>query len=143
MAKKNRLKKPKRSAPEEKGRFSSKETQDYDSQTPAFSLRFIQNGDYCFSSLDKELQAAFGEFIYRRKDLTWRQLRDIGRHGLGYEYIDTDSIKAAIPESLIPDNDKFMTFRFCGMRPVIGFRIHRTFYALWFDHNFSVYDHGS
>ena len=71
---------------------------------------------------------------------TWKQLNQYHRHGQGYEKINRDALKAPIPGFIKPDVN-FIAFRFSGKAPMVGFRDKSTFYILWFDARFDLYDH--
>jgi hypothetical protein len=117
------------------------ETVDHDGKPPIFSLERVQSGDYCFSVLDQESKSQFAEAIFRRRQLTWSQVKNLDRHGLGIEKIARTAIKAGIPKFITEEVDHFLAFRFNGKRPMVGYRLNDVFYVLWFDHNFTLYDH--
>nr|WP_314546724.1 hypothetical protein [uncultured Massilia sp.] len=114
---------------------------DYENNPPMFSLERIQAGEFCFSELSVDHKAAFGEAIYRRRSLAWKDINQAGRHGLGFEKIAKTSIRAPIPRFISDEFDHFLAFRFNGLRPMVGYRVRDVFYVLWFDSNFSLYDH--
>ena len=70
----NRIKKP---ATEKSHRINIPENINYDQKPPIFSLERIQAGDYCFSALDKDAKAQFAEAIFKRKSLTWGQVKTL------------------------------------------------------------------
>lgn len=121
--------------------ISSQETVNYDKRPPIFSLERIQNGNFCFSSLDQEHKAMFSEAIFRRKSITWSDIKFTDRHGLGTEKIPKSSIKAPIPPFITEDVEDFLVFRYHGKNPMVGYRQKDIFYVLWFDHNFTLYKH--
>jgi hypothetical protein len=122
-------------------RINISEPINYDQRAPIFSLERIQAGAYCFSALDKEGKAQFAEAIFKRKSLTWGQVKTIDRHGLGLEKIAKHSIKAAMPPFITDEFDDFIALRFNGKSPMVGYRLNDVFYVLWFDHNFTLYNH--
>lgn len=128
--------------PTKGARLAAIDPVDYEKTPPLFSLERIQAGDYCFSSMSTDCKAFFGDAIFRRRTLTWSEIKQAGRHGLGFEKIAKSSIKAPIPAFIKDDVDHFLAFRFNGMRPMVGFRQRDIFYVLWFDHNFTLYPHG-
>ncbi|WP_332420243.1 hypothetical protein [Vibrio metschnikovii] len=139
MAKK-KIKHPKANT---KSKITAKEVNfNYDDKTPIFSLERLQAGSFCLQCLDQEGKAFFAEAIFRRKNNTWREIKQMPRHGLGFEKIDRKSISAPIPNFITPDVDHFLSFRFHGKRPMVGYRQNDVFYVLWFDNNFTLYDHG-
>jgi hypothetical protein len=114
---------------------------DYDARPPVFSLERVQSGDYCFSVLDQENKAMFAECMFKRKNLTWREIKSSGKHQLGFEKIAKNAIKAPIPPYITEDEDSLLAFRYHGKRAMVGYRIHDVFYVLWFDPNFRLYKH--
>ncbi|MFK5948637.1 MAG: hypothetical protein QM500_07710 [Methylococcales bacterium] len=119
----------------------SQEPANYDGNPPIFSLEKLQTGKYCLSSLDQENKAKFADAIFRRKSLTWNQIKQIDRHGLGTEKIPKNKIKASIPKFITDDFEAFLVFRYNGLKPMVGYRQRDIFFVLWFDHDFSLYDH--
>lgn len=102
---------------------------------PAFSLRYIQhNLDDC----EKEEKAAFADAMYKRREMTWQEIETKPRHGLGCEVIKK-GLKVRTPDCV--GDRKILSLRFCGMKPMIGFREKEIFYVLWFDREFKIYKH--
>lgn len=135
---KRKIKKP---VTEKSNRINISETVDYDTMPPIFSLERVQNGDYCFSVLDKENKSQFAESMFKRRALSWSQVKSQGRHALGFEKIAKNSIKTRLPPFIKDDFEYFLAFRFNGLKPMVGYRIKDVFYVLWFDHNLTLYDH--
>jgi hypothetical protein len=114
---------------------------DYNSKVPVFSLEKIQQGKYCLSSLDKDHKSMFADSIFRRKALTWKEITQASRHGLGTEKIPRSSIKAPTPKFITEDLEEFLVFRYNGRAPMVGYRQRDVFFVLWFDHDFTLYKH--
>jgi len=114
----------------------------HDASPPIFSLEKVQDGKYCLSRLDQQNKAMFADSIFRRKSLTWKGIKDIGRHGLGTEKIAKSSINAPIPKFITDEVDNFLAFRYNGKCPMVGYRQRNVFFVLWFDHDFTLYNHG-
>lgn len=107
-----------------------------------FSLRYVQKG-FCFEDCDDQEKLDFAKTIFKRKDLSWREIRSAPRHGLGSEKIAKKSIRPPIPENKIPlGTTDFIALRFSSKKPMVGYRLGHTFYILWFDPKFELYDHG-
>lgn len=121
--------------------FASVQQINYEDKPPIFSLERLQNGEYCLQKLDTDGKANFAEAIFKRKELKWKDIKQCPKHGLGFEKIAKTSIKAPMPKFITPDVDHFLAFRFYGKRPMVGYRINDIFYVLWFDKNFTLYDH--
>lgn len=113
----------------------------YDQLPPVFSLEKIQQGKYCLSTLDQEHKAMFSEAIFRRKSISWNEIKRLDRHGLGTEKIPKSSIKAPIPKFITEEVNDFLVFRYKGMNPMVGYRQREIFFVLWFDHDFTLYPH--
>jgi hypothetical protein len=110
---------------------------------PKFSLEFLSKA-YCLSSCEQQEKAAFADAIFTLTQLTWAQIGQAPRHGLGFEKIARSAItgsSAAIP-SVVTDDVNIIAFRFFGKAPMVGFRREDTFYVVWLDRAFSLYDHG-
>ena len=123
-------------------RVAAETVQDYDAMPPIFSLERLQAGSYCLSVLEKDDKAAFADAIFKRKNLTWAEIKQVGRHGLGFEKINKKIIRPSIPPFITEEIDSFLAFRFSGKKPMLGYRVKNVFYVLWFDHDYTVYDHG-
>jgi hypothetical protein len=115
---------------------------DYDSKPPIFSLERLQSGKYCHSALDKDHKAAFSDAIFKRKSISWRELKSSGKHGLGFEKIAKKSISEKLPAFITQEADNLLAFRFKGKAPMVGYRVKDVFYVLWFDRDFTLYNHG-
>lgn len=118
----------------------SPDTPDYNKQSPVFSLEFLQK-PYCISDCNRDQKASILDSIHSRCQVPWSELINSGRHKLGTEKIRAGDIKAAIPQRFAEET-YFLAFRAIGMAPAVGVRIGRTFYVLWIDHDFSLYNHG-
>jgi hypothetical protein len=79
--------------------------------------------------------------LERLSGLVWHQIQSAPRHGLGSEKIPRNAIKVGIPLFLTEDVD-LLAIRFSGKKPMVGYRDGTIFNILWFDWNFSLYDHG-
>ncbi|CAI9007967.1 hypothetical protein [Pseudomonas sp. IT-P294] len=111
-----------------------------DLKPPVFSFEYLQQG-YCVSDCSAEERGGVLGKIRVLSQLTWQQLRQAPRHGLGYEIIDRSSLKPAIP-LVVTEDVHLIAFRAIGMAPMVGFRFGRIFHVLWVDRAFTLYDHG-
>lgn len=118
-----------------------KEGESYDDYCILFSLERVQQGNFCFSKLNKDNKVQFSEAMFKRKNLTWKSIKNEGRHGLGFEKISKMAIKAPIPKFITADVKHFLAFRYHGKQPIVGYRQKNIFYVLWFDSNFKLYNH--
>ena len=106
---------------------------------PKFSLEYLQER-YCISKCEKTDKAAFADKLRELSQLTWAQIKSSGRHQHGYEKIRKASIRVSIPTHITDDVD-LIAFRFSRNKPMVGYRDREVFYILWFDRDFSLYDH--
>lgn len=107
---------------------------------PTFSLRYLR-GDYCLSKCEKEQKAAFADTLHKLSQMTWQEIFQAHKHGLGCEKISRDAIKSGIPTE-ISEDVKFIAFRFYGKAPMVGYRVDSVFYVVWLDRDYTLYDHG-
>ncbi len=131
----------KKQKPKQGNLVKSFEPTDYDQKPPIFSLEKLQPGKYCLSALDQENKAMFSDAIFRRRNLTWNEIKRTDRHGLGIEKIAKNSIKAPTPKFITEDMSFYLAFRYNGKKSMVGYRQRDVFYVLWFDSDFSLYDH--
>lgn len=107
--------------------------------TPVFCLAQMRSG-HSVSDCNQEHQAAFAVALYERAKMTWLDITLASRHGLGIEKIARSSFRVAIPPEITPDVE-FISMRFHGTAPMVGYRNGRTFHILWLDADFTVYRH--
>lgn len=112
-----------------------------DSLFISFNLKHV-TGRYCLTRCDKNELSAFAKKIHRLSQMTWAQIKAAPRHKLGTEKID--SLDDKLPQEAKDKGRQAIALRFDGFKPMVGYRGDRdTFYIVWFDRNFSLYDHGS
>lgn len=112
-----------------------------DDKKPKFSFCYVQSS-HCINGCQRDEKAGLTDKMYRISQLTWKQIKSADRHGLGFEKISRDAIKAGIPAHVTEDVDHFLAFRFSGTKPMVGYRLGSTFFVLWLDRGFNLYDHG-
>jgi hypothetical protein len=96
---------------------------------------------YSLSVCTKEEKAAFADTLDRLSQVTWAEISKSSRHGLGYEKIAQNSIRATIPKHIKKDDIIFIAFRFYGKAPMVGYRKNTIFHILWIDRDFTLYQH--
>jgi len=121
--------------------IKSDEPINYNQSPPIFSLEKLQPGKYCLSNLDQENKAMFADALYKRKSLTWNEIKQAHRHGLGTEKVPKNAIKAPTPRFITEECKHYLVFRYHGKKPMVGYRKGEVFYILWFDADFTLYDH--
>jgi len=108
---------------------------------PIFCLKYLDRNSYSLNVCTKAEKAAFADTLDRLSQLTWAEISKSHRHGLGYEKIAKNSIRATIPTH-IQDDVTFIAFRFYGKAPMVGYREGTIFHLLWIDRAFTLYHHG-
>lgn len=97
--------------------------------------------DFCLQRCETAEKAAFADAIFQLAQLPWSQIMQLPRHGMGCEKIARTAISGGIPAALTEDTN-IIAFRFHGKAPMVGFRREDTFYVVWLDRAFKLYDHG-
>ena len=114
---------------------------DPDKLPPVFSFEYMQGGTgYSVDCCNRDHRAALSARLFKLSQMTWLDIRQAPRHGLGTEKIARDAIKAAIPARVTEDAD-LLALRYNGLHPMVGFRDGRTFNVLFIDHTMDVYPH--
>lgn len=111
-----------------------------DQKKPKFSFCYIQ-GSHCITKCQKDEKAGLADKLYRLSQLTWAEIKQQGRHKLGFEKIARGAIKAGIPSHITEDVDHFLAFRFDDLKAMVGYRLGSTFFVIWLDREFNLYKH--
>ena len=109
---------------------------------PIFCFKYL-HGECNLTRCDKEEKAAFADRLVLLTQLTWDQITLGARHGSGSEQIDRPSILQSIPLGVTADVDHFLSVRFQGLKPFVGFRNRFIFHIVFIDNKLDVYNHGS
>lgn len=111
-------------------------------EKPVFSLQYLcTDRAYDVEHANIEDQAAFAKRIAKLSQMSWNDIRQAPRHGLGSEIIAREAINVGIP-SHITEDVNLLAFRFNGMKPMIGYRCSRgVFHVLWLDRDYTIYNH--
>lgn len=107
---------------------------------PLFGLEYI-DATYSLKACTQLEKAAFSDTLAKLGQLTWQEIMNANRHGVGCEIIPQEQIHGSIPQHVTPDV-RMLAFRFCGKAPMVGYREDRVFYVIWLDRNFTLYNHG-
>lgn len=116
-----------------------------DTQPPIFSLYHLRK-DYCLSKCTTDEKAAFADTLHKLSQLTWSDLRQAPKNGIGYEKINRSSFKNkdCIPKNITEDVN-IIAFRFSGKKAMVGYKDpidRKLFHVVWLDRDFCLYDHG-
>ena len=109
---------------------------------PAFCFNEIQKSYGLDDCNDNDDRISFANKIVKLGSMTWSQIQSAPRHGLGFEQIDKNSIKASLPNNTPPDRT-FLAFRLGGSKNkvILGYREDRLFHVVWIDTKGSTYKH--
>ncbi len=78
--------------------------------------------------------------LWKRGRMTWAEIKQAPRHGLGCEKIAQNSLQVPLPVCVTPDTT-ILSFRCIGLAPMIGYRDEDRFHILWIDREFNCYNH--
>jgi hypothetical protein len=117
------------------------EPRDTNQLKPKFCLQHVISDYDIKSNDDKEQKAAFAEQLQTLSSLTWAEIQQSQRHGVGQETIKVSSLIIQLPEHFA-DSGKVLSFRYKGKLPMIGVRSGETLHILAIARNFSqLYKH--
>lgn len=124
-------KKPRRRGTAPNRRADPKPTTDTDGITllsghPVLCLRHVQSGWGVGELTDAQCREFLVKWEKRAK-LTWKQLVQHPRHGLGSELLPSSKFNPSPPQELA--RDRYMVFRHEGNHPFAGFRTGDTFHV--------------
>jgi hypothetical protein len=109
---------------------------------PIFSFHCMCKGTgYSLECCDSSERSAFSAFLFTISQMTWQEIQNASRHGLGSETISRKSIKQDSILKSTPDDARILAIRYNAKKPVIGYRDGEIFHVICLDHNFSVYQH--
>jgi hypothetical protein len=115
------------------------ESRDTSRERPVFSLKHLI-GNYCIPTCNQEQKAAFADTLYNLSRLSWVEIMQQSKHGLGCEKIPRYRIRRPIPAH-ITDDITLLAFRFWKKAPMVGYRMEETFHIVWLDKDFDLYPH--
>jgi len=130
----------KRPAPTQGKNIKVTEATRPDINYPVFCFRYLVRG-YDMAECDENELADLIQQLGRLSLLSWQDVQLAPRHGLGSEKIARTSISAPIPGAATEDVKFFLSLRFQGKKPFVGFRNGYVFHVLWIDNRFRVYPH--
>lgn len=136
-----RIKKPKQSAKGQRYSYPVPENPPSLVGKPVFSFHYLQNA-YCISQCSKDQKVGFADTMRILSKMSWNEIYSSPRHQRGSERIPRYRFKVPIP-SCISDDETIISIRFHRNAPMVGIRRSDTLHIVWFDRNFTVYDHGS
>lgn len=108
-----------------------------DRKRPVFCFEHMVSG-FCIDDCNRDEKAALADALFKRSKLTWGELKQSGRHQLGYEKIDRTALNKKIPKSITEDV-QVIAFRFCGKAPMVGYRDREVFRVIWLDRSYPTF----
>ncbi len=109
---------------------------------PQFSFEYMKGGNgYSVDCCDGTHRSALASRLFLLSQISWLEIQNAPRHGLGSEKIARSSLNVAVPDK-ISEDASFLALRYNGKHPIVGFRDGRIFHIIFIDHNFTLYDHG-
>jgi hypothetical protein len=112
---------------------------DTSKEPPAFCFRYLVDG-YRIPDCTNEQKVALANTLHSLTQRTWNELIQADRHKRGSEKIGRTSLRFPIPPHITPDV-QILAFRFCGMAPMLGYRVGRMLHIICIDPNFRAYQH--
>lgn len=117
-------------------------THDYDHDSPAFCLRYVDS-DYCITRCSEEQRNSFIDSMLKLGQMTWRQILLTNKKSkLGSEKLPQTAINRPKPKHLTADQS-LIAIRFWDKARMVGYRERDVFRIIWFDCDYSLYNHGS
>jgi hypothetical protein len=114
---------------------------DYDLDSPAFCLRYIDRA-YCITKCSQEQQGDFIASMLRLSQMTWRQILLTNKKSkLGSEKLQPNVIARPRPKHIAEDQS-LIAIRFWEKGRMVGYRERDVFRIIWFDCDYSLYFHG-
>lgn len=105
---------------------------------PVFCLHFLDNS-YCLSKCDKEERASFANKIRILSKFKWTEIQT--KRIEGYEKYENEKSLPELPLGIPPDLPR-IGFYFHNKKKMVGVRDESLFRIIWFDRDFSLYEHG-
>jgi hypothetical protein len=123
------------------GRVTPTVIDDTKNKYAVFSFERVEPGDFCFSQLTSEEKAELADSIFRRRQLTWVDIRAIPHDKLGTEAISIEQFSPTMPQFVTQDTNSLVVFRFGSNGRIAGLRRDRLFYILFVDTKYKLYKH--
>ncbi|MBF0488294.1 MAG: hypothetical protein HQK98_09060 [Nitrospirae bacterium] len=126
------------------GRFEVKDTEDIDytnNSKPLFSFHYMKRGaKFCLSKCEKKEKSSFADTLLNLSQLTWEEISNKPKDGLGYERISVKSLKSTLPSSITEEVEKVTVFRFSDSGRMAGIRDSNIFHIIFVGRNHDLYD---
>lgn len=112
----------------------------FEHKHPIFCLRF-QHHTYNINNCTQDEKVSLLEQMNRLSQLTWNDIINTQRHGLGSEKISVNSLKESPPAFITADVKDLLSLRFQGKKPFLVYRDRFIAHVIFVDNKFKVYGH--
>ena len=112
---------------------------DNNSRCPDFCFHYTSTSGYSVEDCDAEAKIALIDALWQRSRMTWAEIMNARRQGLGSEKIPRHALRVGIPSGITDDVTVFLVLRFGAARRLIGFRERSVFHIVWVDPKHAVY----
>ncbi|MGE0561963.1 MAG: hypothetical protein AB7O47_09115 [Flavobacteriales bacterium] len=107
---------------------------------PIFCFRHLHK-NYNLDNCDEKEKSSLIEQMAKLSQLTWKDIQNSNRHGIGSEKIAVNSIKTALPKFITEDVEFLLALRFQGKKPFLVHRDRFICHVIFIDNKFTVYNH--
>lgn len=109
---------------------------------PIFCFKYLHK-DYSLEKCTSEEKRCLIEQLVLLSQSDWNTLQLSGRHGVGSEKIEINSLNNGIriPYDLTQEVKHLLAFRFDGKKAIIGYRDRFIFHIFFIDRSFTLYKH--
>ena len=107
---------------------------------PIFCYRHLHK-DYCLEQCDQDEKKSLMERFVTLSQMTWQQISQAHRHGLGYEKIAIGGLSAKCPPFITEDVTHLLAFRYQGKKPFLGHRNRFILHVIFIERDYTLYDH--
>lgn len=89
----------------------------------------------CVDCLDQDLLRHFVKRLHKWSSMTWQQVQDAPREGLGHEKIPIRQLKSGVSIQVSPDVEEVLSFRIDGSIRMLGLRQGEQLNVLYVGHH--------
>ena len=108
---------------------------------PTFCFKHLHKKHHLDKCTDKE-KVKLIEKIVKLSQMTWLQIQQSDKHGMGSEKIAISSITTSLPITNTADVDFLIALRFDKMKPIVGHKgYNNVFHVYFIDRDFTLYNH--
>lgn len=112
----------------------------FEHKHPIFCLKY-QHATYNIENCTQDEKVSLLEQMNRLSQLTWNEIINTQRHGMGSEKISRASIIPKFPAFLTDDVKDLLAIRFQGKKPFLIHRDRFIAHLIFVDNKFEVYGH--